>query len=162
MRAGVVGELCRASRGGEDPIPCVGAAGMGCSLAAGWCFRAALVSRMVVTDPTLRNFGGGFLWLPVGLGLRLTPTLEAHTALSLSCWGEPEQPCRSWEHRVSSACAFLKEPSRGSSQGFAAFREQPGWREHEPHPGLRVLRAMPRSRAGLNLKCMILSRSSYL
>lgn len=35
-------------------------------------------------------------------------------------------------------------------------------REHDPHPGLRMLQAMPRSRAGLNLKCMILNRSFYL
>lgn len=56
-------------------------------------FLVALVSR---ADPALRNFEGGFLWLPVGLGFRLPPTLWGHlkprTAPSPSCWDEPQQP----------------------------------------------------------------------
>lgn len=38
------------------------------------------------------EFEGGFPWLPVGLGLRLIPSSEPHTAPSPSGWDEPEQP----------------------------------------------------------------------
>lgn len=58
--------------------PCVGAAGMSCCFLLVAAFLVALVSRAAGADPTLRNFAGGFLWLPVGLGLRFTPTLWGH------------------------------------------------------------------------------------
>lgn len=65
MQPGVVGELCRPSLAGEDPIPSVGAAGMGCSFPAGCWVLVPLVSRAVVADPTPRNLRVGFpgcLW----------------------------------------------------------------------------------------------------
>lgn len=158
MQPRVVGELCRPSPDGEDPIPSQEPAMCwsckdGCSLPAGCRFLVALVSRLAVADPTLRNFDGGFLWLPMGLGRRLNPTGTSQSLV----W--PRLPPARMSLSSPTGLESIKShlpvpPSRNHPVDhprtlLVSWSSRAG-RECAPHPGLWVMWAMPRSRTGLN------------